>query len=398
MKLHENKKQGVEIMEKSYNSCPDPKEYMVNLKVIFFVFCLLILSIFSCTDQSSQQNLKSNQPKVVQTDSKLSAKTYSPQEIAQRVFSSVVLLVMADQYGQMQSLGSGFFIDKNVVATNYHVIEGAASGYVKPIGKDSKYKIIGTLGIDYRKDLAMLSVEGNLAPLRLNTSGDTKVGDPVYVIGNPQGLEGTFSQGIVSGIRKLGNDYILQITAPISPGSSGGPVLNERGEAIGVATATFKGGQNLNFAIPIEYFNTLIKNISVPIQLRPQQKSATIKSFLAEMGERDTAGLVAENFQWYGKHGDDNHFSISLRNKLQDSIKNVYALVIFYDRTGKPIDFSVIQYSDEIPAGLAVRSHGRAGSSVKRLTTKITDSILDYYSFTPSTKIEARILKFEFVK
>ena len=70
------------------------------------------------------------------------------------------------------------------------------------------------------------------------------------LFGNPQGLEGTFSQGIVSSIRVLGADKILQITAPISPGSSGGPVLNEKGQVIGVSVATFRGGQNLNFAIP----------------------------------------------------------------------------------------------------------------------------------------------------
>jgi hypothetical protein len=87
-----------------------------------------------------------------------------------------------------------------------------------------------------------------------------QVGDPVYAVGNPQGLEGTFSQGIISSIRDAGLDKLLQITAPISLGSSGGPVLNSKGEVIGVSVATFKAGQNLNFAIPSNYLKALLPN------------------------------------------------------------------------------------------------------------------------------------------
>jgi len=76
-----------------------------------------------------------------------------------------------------------------------------------------------------------------------------EVGDTVYVAGNPKGLEGTFSQGIVSGIRRVKGNRYLQITAAISEGSSGGPILNESGDVIGIAVATVREGQNLNFAV-----------------------------------------------------------------------------------------------------------------------------------------------------
>jgi len=82
------------------------------------------------------------------------------------------------------------------------------------------------------------------------------VGDVVYVAGNPEGFEGTFSQGIVSALR--GSEY-FQITAPISHGSSGGPVLNNRGEVIGVAAGIFSQGQNLNFAIPVSKLAPMLK-------------------------------------------------------------------------------------------------------------------------------------------
>ncbi len=147
-------------------------------------------------------------------------------EVAQKAFQSVVLLVMEDRNGQPLALGSGFFVRDGVVATNMHVIEGAAKGHAKLIGQKSKYEVGGIVARDTAHDLVLLAVTEARAPvLPLGQSG-VAVGDEVYVVGNPLGLEGTFSAGIISGIRQLGPDTLLQITAPISPGSSGGPVLD----------------------------------------------------------------------------------------------------------------------------------------------------------------------------
>jgi S1-C subfamily serine protease len=89
--------------------------------------------------------------------------------------------------------------------------------------------------------LVVLKISGGCSQaLALGNSDAVQVGDSVYAVGNPQGLEGTFSQGIISSVRELGSKKLLQITAPISPGSSGGPVLNEKGEVIGVSVATFR--------------------------------------------------------------------------------------------------------------------------------------------------------------
>ena len=159
----------------------------------------------------------------------------SAQEIAKRAFASTVLLVMEDGNGQPLSLGSGFFIRDGEVASNLHVVEGASRGYAKIIGQKSKYDVEGITAVDPNRDLVVLKIAGHQGgPLVLGNSEYVQVGETVYAVGNPQGLEGTFSQGIVSGIREVGTDKILQITAPISPGSSGGPVLNSKGEVIGV--------------------------------------------------------------------------------------------------------------------------------------------------------------------
>ena len=134
--------------------------------------------------------------------------------------------------------------------------------------------------------------------LSLGNSDTVQVGETVYAVGNPQGLEGTFSQGIVSSIRQVGSDKVLQITAPISPGSSGGPVLNSKGEVIGVSVATFRGGQNLNFAIPSNYLKVLIAKAGPPKPLSGTKSSAKQRSILADLGGRSTEGVVGANLTY----------------------------------------------------------------------------------------------------
>lgn len=148
-------------------------------------------------------------------------------QIAQRIFPSVVVLVTEDRSGD-KYLGSGFFVDDDVVATNYHVIKGATKIVARRVGQKHVYQV-SILSTDEERDLALLKLDGAIAgPLPLARGSRIAVGDVVYVAGNPEGLEGTFSQGIVSALR--GSEYV-QITAPISHGSSGGPVLNSRGRS-----------------------------------------------------------------------------------------------------------------------------------------------------------------------
>lgn len=176
--------------------------------------------------------------------------------------------------GQL-SLGSGFFIENGLIATNYHVIKGAKRGTAKLVGQEKQFAIDGYTAIDKDRDLAILKVTGLRAPaLPLGNSANVQVGETVYAVGNPRGLEGTFSPGAISSIRPEGNSVIrgkiLQITAPISPGSSGGAVLNSRGKVIGIAVATRVDGQNLNFAIPSNYLDALHKQ---------SKQSGTAKTF-----------------------------------------------------------------------------------------------------------------------
>jgi len=298
----------------------------------------------------------------------ISAYAQTAQEIAKKAFGSTLLLVMEDANNQPLSLGSGFFVRDGEVASNLHVVEGAARGYAKIIGQKAKYDIEGITTVDPERDLVVLKISGARAgALALGNSESVQVGETVYAVGNPQGLEGTFSQGIVSSIREVGTDKLLQITAPISPGSSGGPVLNGKGEVIGVSVATFKGGQNLNFAIPSNYLKTLLGKAGPAKPLAQAKPAKSQRSILADLGGKNTEGVIGENFTYDGTSLPTGEYSFSLANRLRDPVRDIYCLIVFYDLEGKPLDVAMQRYSALIPGGLAKRIKGRVDESVEKL-------------------------------
>ena len=221
------------------------------------------------------------------------ANAQTPQQIAKKALDATVLLVMKDANGELLGLGSGFFVHTNQIATNFHVIEGAARGSAKRVGQKTEYTIEGFTVMDKKNDLAILQVSGSdVQPLSLGNSDIVEIGEPVYVAGNPKGfLEGTFSDGIISAIRGETTDKLFQMTAPISSGSSGGPVLNGRGEVIGVSVATFRDGQNLNFAIPSNNLKALIAAAGSAKPL-PKEKPSFPEP-VPEAGEVETAKAKA---------------------------------------------------------------------------------------------------------
>ena len=188
--------------------------------------------------------------------------TLPAEDIAEKALAATVYLEMKDNNGKTLGIGSGFFVKPNLIATNYHVIEGAAKGTAKLVGKYTTYNIEGVTATDKTNDLALLKVTAyGIKPLPLGDSDAVRIGATVYVAGNPKGLEGTFSDGIISSLRDKLTKERLQMTAPISPGSSGGPVLNRKGEVIGVSFAGHRAldAQNLNFAIPSKYLKKLLE-------------------------------------------------------------------------------------------------------------------------------------------
>jgi len=175
--------------------------------------------------------------------------------LIKRVDPSTVLIKTYDESGEALKQGSGFFITaKGDVITCHHVLEGATRAEVK-MGDGRIYRVKEVIAEDKEADIVRISVDvpaNTVCPLRVTTSLP-EVGEKVIVIGSPLGLEKTVSDGIVSAVREIpGFGNIIQISAPVSPGSSGSPVVNIRGEVIGLATRQVPEGQNLNFAMPGE--------------------------------------------------------------------------------------------------------------------------------------------------
>src|SRR6476660_3932129 len=180
-------------------------------------------------------------------------------ELVRRIKPSAVAIETFDSRGEKLSRGSGFFIAVDRVVTNRHVIENAFRAEVHSYN-GNVYPVKGVIAVDAEGDLAVLRVEpppGQVRPLSLERTSPQE-GESVVVIGNPFGLEGSVTNGIVSAVRDIPTfGRIIQITAPISPGSSGSPVVNMHGQVIGVATLQITGGQSVNFAIPSERISQL---------------------------------------------------------------------------------------------------------------------------------------------
>ncbi|MEJ7622522.1 MAG: tetratricopeptide repeat protein [Pyrinomonadaceae bacterium] len=175
-------------------------------------------------------------------------------ELVKRIKPSAVAIETFDAKGNTVSRGSGFFIAADRVITNRHVIERSTRAEIHLVdGK--KFAVRGVLAIDGEGDLALLQVDvpRALAVALPIVRAVPQEGESIVVVGNPYGLEGSVSNGIVSAVREIsGYGKIIQITASISPGSSGSPVVNMAGQVIGVATLQAAEGQNLNFAVPAE--------------------------------------------------------------------------------------------------------------------------------------------------
>ena len=201
------------------------------MKKYFSAICtlLLLLNILSAC---------SNEPKKL-----------TGEEIYTKISPSTVEVYAESDF--VSSLGTGFYIDDSgTVVTNYHVIQDCSNAYVTT-NDGGTYEVKNVLGYSEELDIALLeTTKSNSTAVETCTSVTT--GETVYVLGSSLGLTGTFSEGLVSTAERTVSDVpYIQISAPISHGNSGGPVVNAMGQVIGIASAGFEEGQNLNLALPI---------------------------------------------------------------------------------------------------------------------------------------------------
>jgi hypothetical protein len=280
-------------------------------------------------------------------------------------------------------------VGPDLIATNRHVVEGGSTAVVKLVGERPLLPVAGVVALDERHDLAILSVPGLQAPaVELQSSPLPEIGQRIYAVGNPRGLESTFSDGIISGIRFAGADSLLQLTAPISPGSSGGPVVNSSGRVVGVAVASIESGQSLNFAVPAEFVDRLLKQQAALRSLASITHASRSNNSPGHSTPASLEGVLLAAFQWSdylggnpgGRCVGDCLFSISIRNKLQRPLKNIRYLIVFLDQVGEPLDTYEAETGEGlvIKPGLASRESGFVNPSVRKLTARMVFRILDY--------------------
>jgi hypothetical protein len=220
--------------------------------------------------------------------------------LTRKALPSVVLVVTFDKSGKEIRQGSGFVVSSDgKVVTNYHVIEGVSSALIK-FASGAFYALDGVLAIDQKRDIALVKASGRDFPfLPLGDSESLQVGEAVIAIGSPLALEATVSNGIVSAIRELDESKTktIQTTAAISPGSSGGVLLNSRGQVIGITAFQMTDGQNLNFAIPVNYIKPLLTTGTV-IPFKPKEETTKVEG-KSQIENSDTSPTMSRYIPKY---------------------------------------------------------------------------------------------------
>lgn len=311
----------------------------------------------------------------------LAAPAQSP-EAGKQIYSanqdSVFLIYLNDASGSPQALGSGFLVAPNLLVTNAHVANAG-----NPVLATGPVRIpLKIVNLDTKNDLATLSFTADLTskPLSL-ASQAVNPGEQVYVIGNPEGLEKTISQGIVSALRTDDGRELIQITAPISHGSSGGPVFNEKGEVIGVAVGMLGDGQNLNFAVPVKYVSQLLA-----------KKANSQEQFDLREALKSVASLLASRNAAQFSSDPDSPYQTA-QKRLQETLEDIF------QKSDDPE--ALHQVSCDADYGLAVRAAQKLASvhpgpdneallSYTLLNRATLESFTAYYSKDDKEKAEAK--------
>lgn len=222
--------------------------------------------------------------------------------VAEKAMPSVVSVLTGKGDGQLDNLGTGIIVQSNgVILTAYHVVKDATQVQIR-LKNGEIYDKVDLLSFDERRDVAALKISASDLPAITISNEETKIGDKVFVISNPRSLGWTFADGVLSATRladeipNAGQGFrVLQFSAPVSAGSSGGLLTNANGQAIGLIVASMSSGQNLNFAIPISAVKGLADStnkimsfgnasaLELPQAVRPQTASAIINSDPQEM-------------------------------------------------------------------------------------------------------------------
>ena len=215
----------------------------------------------------------------------VSGHTLTPDQVFNKVKDSIVVVKTLDAQGKVKGQGSGVLLPSGKIATNCRVVEGVASYQV---GRGKQLVRATLYAEDADRDICLLNAKGLTGkPAQLGKAAGLKVGVPVYAVGAPQGLEFSLSAGIVAQLRG-GPPPLIQTTAAISPGSSGGGLFDEEGRLVGLTTLYLEGEQSLNFAMPVEWIG----------EVKPGRKMVAKSQNQSEWLKR--AAILEDGKDWQG--------------------------------------------------------------------------------------------------
>lgn len=263
--------------------------------------------------------------------------------VAKRVLPAVVHITMKNEQGEAFGNGSGIILSKNLIATNFHVIDDVY-GLSVTLSDGTELPVQGYVAIDRKNDLAILSVSGLPAVGLSPAAKDAEVGEKIYTVGSPQGLSQTFAEGIVSNAKRVfGDRELLQIDASISAGSSGGAVVNAKAEIVGVVVSSIDAGQNLNFSVPVRFLKELFKKQEAmktfPVDAEKKEGEKNINLALAAeqaMNEPASIGFGGEQAEsWLQK-------TLALFEGKNAEVNVVTPMGILIDR------YSIIDYLERL--------------------------------------------------
>lgn len=341
--------------------------------------CLRVLSIAVCALLPGTALAQSNpQP---------AAQSFDSAEITKRVAPAVVLIKGTTDAGEI--LGTGFIISSDgKIATNLHVVETLKSGGVQ-LASGDKFDSFSILVFDSRKDIAIIKIPGfDLPTVALGNSNSVQVGEPVLAVGSPLGLQGTVTTGVVSSLRDDpagGGFKVLQTDASVNPGNSGGPLVNRQAQVIGIVTFKIRGGENLNFAIPINYLRGLADSQGSPMSLdemRLKLSSSGSDVFKSDSFPARWKSLESGTSKVLRRDGD----RIYVETVLSEAEKNAGCFFV-----------SDLKKQGDIFTGTArsrcVCEYTRGlGAYAQTFTNRVTDEVsIELTSITP-TRIEGRAM------
>lgn len=322
----------------------------------------------------------------VQARPQAPSQPFDSAQITKKISPGVVLIKGTASSGD-EILGTGFIISSDgKIGTNLHVVESLKNGGVQ-LASGEKFDSFSVLAFDARKDIAIIKIPGfDLPTVALGNSNNVQVGEPVLAVGSPLGLQGTVTTGVVSSLRDDptgGGFKVLQTDASVNPGNSGGPLVNRQAEVIGIVTYKIRGGENLNFAIPVNYLRGLVDSPGTAMSLddmRVKLSSSGADVFKSDSFPTRWRSLLSGTTKIIRRDGD----TIYVETLLPEAQKNAgcFNLAELQKKgdvfSGKGRYSCVCQYTKGL------------GGYARTLTNRVTDETEEEITKIGPTRIEGR--------